>query len=103
MGIIYKPNTTLGVWSVRLIGSSVLFFIVLSAFIASGQRGGDTFFDRPALAFPMLFAGISAACAFFTGITSIIRNRERAVFVYISTTIGFFVLFFFLAEILFPH
>ena len=103
MKVSFKPNTALGKWSVILIVLSFIFFIILYSFIASGQRGGDTFFDRPTLAFPMLFAGISAACAFFTGITSIIRNRERAIFVYISTAIGFFVLFFFLAEILFPH
>jgi hypothetical protein len=76
---------------------------MLSSFIASGQRGGDTFFSRPALAFPMLFAGISAVCAFFTGITCIIRNRERAIFVYISTVIGFIILLWGLAEIIFPH
>jgi len=103
MKVSYKPNTTLGKWSVILIVVSFLFFIMLYAFIASGQRGGDTFFDRPALAFPILLAGISATCAFFTGITSIVRNRERTIFVYISTVIGFFVLFFYLGEILFPH
>ncbi len=103
MRVNYKPNTALGKWSVILIVVSFLFFIMLSSFIASGQRGDDTFFSRPALAVPMLLAGISAVCAFFTGITCIIRNRERAIFVYISTVTGFFVLFFFLAEILFPH
>ena len=103
MKVSYKPNTALGKWSVILIVASFIFFILLFSFIASGQKGGDTFFDRPALAVPMLLAGISATCAFFTGITSVIRNRERAIFVYISTVIGFFVLFFFLAEILFPH
>jgi len=80
MKVSFKPNTALGKWSVILIVLSFIFFIILYSFIASGQRGGD-----------------------FTGITSIIRNRERAIFVYISTVIGFFVLFFFLAEILFPH
>ena len=103
MRVIYKPNTALGKWSVILIVVSFIFFILLFSFIASGQRGGDTFFSRPALAVPMLLAGISAACAFFTGITCIIRNRERAIFVYISTVIGFFILLFGLAEIIFPH
>jgi hypothetical protein len=103
MKVSFKPNTALGKWSVILIVGSFICFIILYSFLASGQRGGDTFFSRPALAFPMLLAGVSAACAFFTGITSIVRNRERAIFVYTSTVIGFFVLFFFLAEILFPH
>jgi cytochrome bd-type quinol oxidase subunit 2 len=103
VSIVYKPRTTLGNWSVRLIVISILFFLVLAAFIASGQRGGDTFFSNLSLALPMLIAAILAVCAFFTGILSIIKNRERAVFVFISTVIGSFVLFFMLAEILFPH
>jgi hypothetical protein len=103
MQVGFRPNTALGKWSIILIVVSFIFFILLFSFIASGQRGGDTFFSRPALAVPMLLAGISAACAFFTGITCVIRNRERAIFVYISTIIGFFVLLFGFAEIIFPH
>ena len=103
MKVNYKPNTSLGKWSVILIAVSFIFFILLYSFIASGQRGGDTFFSRPALAVPMLLAGISAACAFFTGITCIIMSRERAIFVFVSTVVGFFVLLFGLAEIIFPH
>ncbi len=103
MRISYKPSTVLGKWSVRLIAVSILFFIVLSSFIASGQRGGDTFFSNLSLAIPMLVAAIFAVCAFFTGILSVIRNRERAVFVFVSTVLGFFVLFWGFAEIVFPH
>jgi cytochrome bd-type quinol oxidase subunit 2 len=103
VSIVYKPRTTLGNWSVRLMVVSILFFIVLTVFIASGQRGGDTFFSNLSLALPMLIAAILAVCAFFTGILSIIRNRERAVFVFISTALGFFVLFWGFAEIVFPH
>ncbi len=103
MRISYKPSTIQGKWSVRLIVISILFFIVLSSFIASGQRGGDTFFSNLLLAIPMLVAAILAVCAFFTGIIGIFRNRERAVFVFISTALGFFVLFWGFAEIVFPH
>jgi hypothetical protein len=55
------------------------------------------------LAIPMFMAAISAVGAFFTGIISIVRNRERTVFVYLSTAIGLLVLIFGLAEITFPH
>ena len=103
MSVVYKSHTNLGKWSVRLIVISILFFIVLSSFIASGQKGGDTFFSNLSLALPMLIAAILAVCAFFTGILSIIRNRERAIFVFISTVLGFFVLFWGLAEVIFPH
>ncbi len=103
MKVAYKTNTTLGSWSIRLIGASILFFILFIIFVASGQRGGDTFFSNLTLTIPMLIAAILAVCAFFTGILSIIRNRERAVFVFISTTVGFLVLLYGLAEIIFPH
>ena len=103
MRISYKPSTVQGKWSVRLIVISILFFVVLSSFIASGQRGGDTFFSNLLLAIPMLVAAILAVCAFFTGIIGIFRNREWAVFVFISTALGFFVLFWGFAEIVFPH
>ena len=103
MRISYRPSTVPGKWSVRLILVSILFFIVLSSFIASGQRGGDTFFSNLSLAIPMLIAGILAVCAFFTGIIGIFRNGERAVYVFISTALGFFVLFWGFAEIVFPH
>ena len=99
----YKPSTFLGNWSVRLIVFFLLCVIVLSSLIASGQRGGDTFFSNPALAITMLVAAILAVSSFVTGIIGIIRNRERAIFVYISTAIGFFVLLWGLAEIIFPH
>ena len=103
MRVNYKPSTLLGNWSVRLIVFSLLLFIVFYSLVASGQRGGDTFFSNLALAITMLIAAILAVSSFFTGIIGIIRNRERAIFVYISTVIGLFVLLFGLAEIIFPH
>ena len=103
MRVNYKPSTFLGNWAVRLIVFSLLFFIVFYSLAASGQRGGDTFFSNLALAITMLIAAISAVSSFFTGIIGIIRNRERAILVYISTVIGFFVLLYGLAEIIFPH
>lgn len=103
MSVICKPNTTLGIWSVRLIGASILFFVLFSVIVASGQRGGETFFSNLALTIPMLIAFILAVCAFFTGALSIIRNREQAVFVFLSTAMGFLVLLFGLIVIIFPY
>jgi len=51
----------------------------------------------------MLIAGISGVCSFALGLISIIKNRERSIFVFIATIIGFFILYWILAEILFPH
>ena len=103
MRVNYKPSTCLGNWSLRLIVFSLLCAIVFYSLVASGERGGDTFFSNLALAITMLIVAILAVSSFFTGIIGIIRNRERAIFVYISTVIGFFVLLYGLAEIIFPH
>lgn len=71
--------------------------------MASGQRGGATFFSNLALSVPMLIAVISGISAFFTGIIGIIRSKERSVLTFIATIIGFLILFFVLGEFLVPH
>jgi len=93
----------LGKWSVGLI---VIFFLSLTTlylFCALGQRGGQGFFDNLLLAIPGLVAGIAGIFAFFIGIISIFKDKERSILVFLSTAIGFIVLLWCLAEILFPH
>ncbi len=99
----FKPKTTLGKWAIALTTCLILFFIIFQILVASGQRGGDTFFDNVTLAIPITLAGISGISAFVTGITSIIRNKERSALVFLATTIGFLVLLFSFGEILIPH
>ena len=98
------PKTSLGKWSVRLI---VLFFLLLATgiFIISrqGPRTDETFFDNPAASIPMLGAGASAIAAFFTGILSIWKYKERSILVFVATAIGLLVLWFVLGEVLYPH
>ena len=103
MKVRYKPNTVLGIWSVRLLGAAILFFILFFFIVASGQKGGETFFSNLSLTIPMLVAFILAVCAFITGLISTIRDRERAVIVFLSTMIGLFILIFGIAEVVFPH
>ena len=88
------PKTRLGKWSGGLI---LAFFVFLGSFfilVAVGERGGDTFFSNLKLTIPMLLAGTCGAAAFFTGLVGIIVVRERSVFAYLSTVIGFFSLFY---------
>jgi len=103
MRISFKPKSVLGNWSIRLIIASAVFFIVFASLVATGQRGGDTFFSNLLLAITILIAAISAVSSFFIGIISVIKSGERAFFVYISTLIGFIVLLYGLGEIIFPH
>jgi len=90
-------------WSTGLIIVFFLFFAVFLILVASGQRGGDTFFSNLALTIPMLLAGVSGISALVTGIIGIVKSRERSVLVFLATAIGLFVLIFSLGEILFPH
>jgi hypothetical protein len=103
MNVHFKPKTTPGKWSVGLI---MIFVVLLASFqllVASGQRGGETFFSNLILTIPMLIAGISGVSAFATGLIGIIRSRERSIAVYLATLIGLLVLLFVLGEIAFPH
>ncbi len=103
MKVHFKPKTALGKWSVGLI---IVFVVLLASFqllVASGQRGGETFFSNLILTIPMLIAGISGVSAFTTGLIGIIRSGERSIAVYLATLIGLLVLLFVLGEIIFPH
>ena len=97
------PKSRLGKWSVGLIVVFFLLFATLQLLVASGQRGGNTFFDNPVLAFTGIGMGIAGVLAFFTGIAGIMRYKERNVFLFLSIAIGLFVLTFWLGEILSPH
>ena len=97
------PKSTLGRWSVGLTISLILFFVLFQLLVASGQRGGEKFFDNLALTIPILTAGICGVSAFITGIMAIIKSKERSVLVFLTTTIGFFVLVFWLGEFVLPH
>ena len=97
------PNSCPGKW---LIGLIILFFLFMLSFfllVASGERGGETFFSNLLLTIPFLLAAISGISAFLLGIISIIRNKERSFLVFVSTGIGFIALIWCIVEILFPH
>ena len=97
------PKTRQGKWSAWLMVAFIVFFGLFFIFMASGQRGGATFFSNLWLTVPILLAGISGISAFFTGIIGVIKDRERSVLVYLAILIGLIVLLFCLAEIVFPH
>jgi len=103
MRISLRPKTALGRWSIALIASLFLFYVLFQLLVLSGQRGGDTFFSNLTLTIPILLAGISGISAFATGTIGNIKSKERSVLVFAVTVIGFFVLAFCLGEVLFPH
>jgi len=106
----FIPKTKLGKWSVGLIIAMPLLFILGTTFTSSIYESipaGDTILAdiavRPALALTMLAGMISGILAFITGLWDIVRKKEKAVLVYISSLIGALLVLFLSGEILFPH
>jgi predicted Abi (CAAX) family protease len=97
------PKTSWGKWSVGLIVALILFFVLFVILVASGQRGGETFFSNLLLRVPMLLAGTCGVAAFVTGLIGIIKSKERSILVYLAIFIGFDILVFCLGEVLVPH
>jgi amino acid permease len=97
------PKTFLGKWAIRLIVAFFILFAVFQILVGIGQRGGDKFFDNMLLAIPGLLMAFSGIGSFFTGIVSIVKNKERSVLVFIATLVGLLILLFVLGEVVFPH
>ncbi len=104
------PKTTLGKWSIGLILAMFILFIIGSSLpnilYESVPAGGTILKDvvaRPFLAISMLVGMASGISAFVTGLVVIIKRKERAVLVYLSTLVGAAITLFLVAEILFPH
>ncbi len=110
MKLIFSPKTKLGKWTVALIILMPLFFFLgslavnsLYGSVAAGRTILEDIGKRPLVAFPMLLGMAFGISAFIFGIISIAKKKERAFLVYISTLIGFLLILFLLAEILYPH
>jgi hypothetical protein len=103
MKVKFKPESAWGKWSIRLI---VAFFIFLGLFalaIGLGARGGATYFSNLTLAIPFTIAWVCAIGSFGVGLASVIKQKERSVFVFLAIGLGLLILLWVLAEVLFPH
>lgn len=104
------PKTKLGKWSVVLIPIMFLLFYAGSSLTHSlyeSISAGNTLFEdlvnRPLLASSMLLGFGAGISGFVTGLIGIIKQKERSVFVFISTIIGAALIVFLIGEFLFPH
>jgi len=100
------PKTILGKWSIALIVATPIFFYIGISFIVfyesvpAGKTIPHDIVVRPGVALPMLTGFACGIVAFFIGIT---RKKDYSISVFLSTTAGFLMLLWCLAEILFPH
>ena len=104
------PKTIFGKWSVGLIVTMPILFIIGKTFTNSLYKSvpaGRTILAdiaaRPALALTMLAGVVAGISAFITGFLTIIRQKEKALLVYVSTGIGALLILFLAGEIMFPH
>jgi hypothetical protein len=71
--------------------------------ISAGKTIVEDIFLRPVVTFPMLTGFLSGIIAFFTGVISIIKRKERSLLVFVATIIGLLLILFLLGEIFSPH
>jgi hypothetical protein len=80
------PKTLLGKWSTGLAVASILFFA--SRLVLIPVEPTDPGYN-PVLDFAVIIAvAVIAGAALVTGLISIIKSKERSVFVFVSTAIG---------------
>lgn len=96
------PSSVQGRWSARFLTLSGGFLALFISLVASGQRGGETFFSNGLLAYTMIGAAASAICAGCAGVAAV-RRRDHSLIVLGSIAIAAGVALWIAAEILFPH
>ena len=110
MRLSFIPKTTLGRWSLGLAAAMPVLFLIGISFTTllykSVPAGGTILKDiavRPALALTMLAGMVTGISAFVSGLIAIIRQKERALLIYVATLTGALLIIFLLGEFLSPH
>lgn len=93
-----KPETKLGNWSV---GLNIFFLIVIIISVTLVNVFGILSYDNHWWDVTVPVAFLIEMAAFFTGIISVIKNKERSVFVYLSVVTGLLTILFVLLHSLF--
>ncbi len=104
------PETAPGIRAVGLIIAMPILFAVGSSFtdslyesIPAGRTIPEDITTRPYLALTMLAGMAAGISAFILGLLSILKHKEHALLVYLSTGIGGLLILFLAAEVAFPH
>ena len=104
------PNSKAGKWSLGLIILMPILLFIGTSLIApiynSVPAGSNLLADlvsRPFLTLFMLAGMAAGISSFITGLVTILKKKEKALLVYISTIIGGLVTFFLISLMLFPE
>ena len=85
MKINILPKSVLGWWSIGLVVVSILFFALFQVILGPGPDYNMAL----AYALTAILAG-TALAAFVTGLSSIIRNKERSILVFVAVAISLY-------------
>ena len=104
------PGTILGRWTVGLIAVMPILFVFGFSFsrslyesVTAGRTLLADIVSRPLLALTMLTGMTAGISGFITGLLAIVKLKENALLVYISTVLGGLLTLFLIAELAFPH
>lgn len=104
------PGNRLGRWSVGLIAVMPILFVIGSSFssslyesIPAGRTLPADIAARPFLALTMLAGMAAGISGFITGLLAIVKQKENALLVYISTVIGGLLTLYLVGELALPH
>ena len=100
MRISILPKSSLGRWSVGLAASFILLSILFAVLTRPGGAEPGPFV---LIVIVNAVIGISFIAALITGLTSMIKSKERSILVFLAVMVGFYALFFFLGEFLCTH
>jgi len=104
------PGTALGTCTVGLIVAMPILFIIGSSFsnslyelVPAGRTIRADIAARPYLALTMLAGMATGISAFIVGLLAIVKHKDNALLVYVSTVIGGLLMLFLVGELAFPH
>ena len=104
------PGNRLGRWSVGLIAVMPFLFVIGLSFSSSlyeSVPAGRTLLAdiaaRPFLTLSMLAGMVAGTAGFITGLLAIVKQKENALLVYVSTAIGGLLTLFLVGLLVFPQ
>lgn len=104
------PGNGLGRWSIGLIIVMPILFVIGSSLsgslyesVPAGRTIPADIAARPFLALTMLAGMTTGILGFIAGLRAIVKQKEKALLVYISTVIGGLLILYLIAELAFPH
>ena len=104
------PKTKLGLWSLILVIVMPILLLVgtsLSGSLYEGVPSGNDLLQditaRPLLALSILAGFACGAAAAVTGLIALLKEKDRAVLVYITTFIGVVTTILILGQMIFPE